>query len=210
VIELACKLCCSYLLGSILGSLVLGRRRGVDIRTLGSGNAGSTNALRTQGKRFALGVVIIDAGKGWIATQVIAGAPLGLPGDPMLHAWLPAACGVAAMLGHVYPVWYGWRGGKAVATFFGALCGLAPLLLVPVLLVWLAVTLLTGFVSLASMCAALLSPAIVLLAGLSWRSPLFAFAVCAALLVLFAHRANLRRLCKRCEPRALRPWHLKA
>lgn len=209
MIELAVRACLGYLLGSILGSQLMGRARGIDIRSLGSGNAGTANALRTQGKRFALGVVIIDAGKGWLACYVIGRVPLPLPvASDAIHAWLPVACGAAAMFGHVYPVWSGWHGGKAVATFFGALGGLAPTLLIPLLAVWLAVVLLSGFVSLASLCAVLMLPAAVLLVDGTWRSPLFAFAVFAALLVLFAHRTNLRRVREHREPRARRPWPL--
>src|SRR6201996_5241124 len=109
------KVARSYLLGSIIGSLVVGRLRGgVDIRKLGSGNAGGTNALRTQGKSFALWVLIIDIGKGWLATRLIA--PAALPGVVAVasdvRVWLPAICGIAAIVGHVYPAWHGFRGGK--------------------------------------------------------------------------------------------------
>src|SRR6201996_508431 len=111
------KVARSYLLGSIIGSLVVGRLRGgVDIRKLGSGNAGGTNALRTQGKVFAFWVMVIDIGKGWLATKVLA--PLVVPG--LFYAvdveGIAALCGFAVILGHVYPVWYGFRGGKGVAT----------------------------------------------------------------------------------------------
>ena len=207
MIELVLKLGVSYLLGSILGSLVLGRARGVDIRRLGSGNAGSTNALRTQGKVFALGVMLIDVGKGWLATQIVPQLPLPLaPAPSVIHNWLPAACGAAAMLGHVYPLWFGLRGGKAVATLLGAILGLAPRLLFPVALAWIAGAVLTGFVSVASIAAAAMLPVAVVAAGLAWRTPLLGFGLFSALLVLFTHRANLRRLRAGCEPRAQRLW----
>src|SRR6188474_3472851 len=113
------KVILAYLLGSIVGSLVVGRLRGgVDIRKLGSGNAGSTNALRTQGPAFAIWVIIIDVAKGWIAAGLLPA--LALPGvppaTPEQAAWLPAVCGFAAIIGHVFPVWHGFRGGKGVAT----------------------------------------------------------------------------------------------
>jgi acyl-phosphate glycerol 3-phosphate acyltransferase len=137
VIELIVKVLASYLVGSLIGSLIVGRLRGgVDIRMLGSGNAGGTNALRTQGKWFALWVMIIDIGKGILATRVIA--PLSLQGLGLvgvsaggginvgdLREWLPVACGLAAMVGHVYPVWHGFRGGKGVATLVGVVFGRA-------------------------------------------------------------------------------------
>lgn len=207
MMELLCKAGASYLLGSILGSLVIGRLRGVDIRLLGSGNAGSTNALRTQGRGFALGVVLIDAGKGWVAAAWIPALtwPFGAPAGAA--QWLPATCAAAAMLGHVYPLWFGFRGGKAVATLLGALLGLAPLLLAATLLLWLAVAALTGFISVASMTAALALPLEVLTVGA--HPPLLAFAVFAAVLVIFTHRGNLRRLRAGCEPRARRPWRFR-
>jgi acyl phosphate:glycerol-3-phosphate acyltransferase len=208
MIELALKAILSYLLGGIMGGLVLGRLRGVDIRSLGSGNAGSTNALRTQGASFALAVMIIDVGKGWLATRIVPAIALPFaPAAPDVHAWVPSACGAAAMLGHVYPVWYGFRGGKAVATFLGAVLGLAPRLLLPVLSTWLAVAVLTGYVGLASMAAALALPiGTVLTSGLAGARPLLAFAVFAALLIVVAHRTNIRRMSAGREPRARRLW----
>ncbi len=207
MIEPIGKLALSYLLGSILGSAVVGRTRGVDIRTLGSGNAGATNALRTQGARFAFGVMVIDVGKGWLATRVVPQLSVPLtPPSSEIHNWLPACCGAAALLGHVYPVWCRFRGGKAVATLLGAVLGLAPSVLVPVLIVWLACAVLTGFISVASIVAALTLPFWVVVENLAWQTALLAFTVFAALLVLFTHRANLRRLREGREPRARRLW----
>src|SRR4051812_4888562 len=132
--EFCVKVLVAYLLGSIVGSLVVGRvRGGVDIRKLGSGNAGSTNALRTQGPMFALWVIVIDVAKGWIAAHVLPS--LVFPGNsaptPAAAEWLPAVCGFAAIIGHVFPVWHGFRGGKGVATLVGAFAGIDLLLLVP-------------------------------------------------------------------------------
>ena len=104
----------AYLLGSASGALLVGALRGgIDIRTLGSGNAGGTNALRTQGAGFALAVVVIDLGKGWIAAALL---PLAAARFGAVPAGLPAACAFAAMVGHVWPVWHGFRGGKGAAT----------------------------------------------------------------------------------------------
>ena len=113
----------AYLLGSINGSLLLGRLRGIDIRTQGSGNAGGTNALRTQGKVFALGVVLIDIGKAYVAAGWL---PQWLPdfGGVSGSRWLDMACAFAAIVGHVYPVFHGFRGGKGGATVLGALLAL--------------------------------------------------------------------------------------
>jgi acyl phosphate:glycerol-3-phosphate acyltransferase len=211
VIELVVKVLASYLLGSVMGGLVVGRLRGgVDIRTLGSGNAGGTNALRTQGTGFAFWVLVIDVAKGWLAAGFVA--ELAIPGvtaGPMeLRSWLPATCGAAAILGHVYPAWHGFRGGKGVATLVGALAGVAPLLLLPVLLTWLLAAVLFGFVSLASMLAAASLPVFVLWFDAQPRGPLLAFGAFVAAIVLFTHRSNLARLRARSEPRAHRLWLL--
>ena len=212
MIELLLKVLASYLLGSLIGGLIVGKLRGgVDIRTLGSGNAGGTNALRTQGKSFALWVMLIDIGKGIVATRVIA--PLSLQGLGLadaggLREWLPVLCGLAAILGHVYPVWYGFRGGKGVATLIGVVFGVEPILLGTVLLVWLVMVVLFGFVSLASMVAAVSIAFVVAATGMQPYTPLLSFGVAVAVLVAFTHRSNLARLRAGTEPRARRLWLL--
>ncbi len=206
--ELILKVAASYLLGSILGSLVLGRLTGRgDIRGAGSHNPGSTNALRVHGKAFAAGVAAIDIGKGWVAARLLPAIALPLaPASADMRAWIPAACGAAVMLGHAYPVWFGFRGGKAVAAFLGAVLGLAPRIALPVVFAWALVIVLTGFVGLASMIAAALSPLVLYWQGLAGARPLLAFTVFAAALVVFTHRANIVRMRARCEPRAHRLW----
>src|SRR5262245_54883888 len=149
MIELGLKFTLGYLLGSVLGSLVVGWfRGGVDIRKLGSGNAGGTNALRTQGKGFALAVMVIDVGKGILAAIVIP--PLALPGvvsDPDVDpAFILYGVAFAAVVGHVFPLWFGFRGGKGGATAAGLLVYFAPVLALPVLVSWIAIVLLTGYV----------------------------------------------------------------
>jgi glycerol-3-phosphate acyltransferase PlsY len=214
VTELFLKVIASYIVGSLIGSLIVGRMRGgVDIRTLGSGNAGGTNALRTQGKGFAFWVILIDIGKGLVATRLIAPLPLsemGLAGTAVavgnLREWLPVACGFAAMIGHVYPVWHGFRGGKGVATLVGVLLGIDPLLLLLVLLTWIAAATLLGFVGLASMLAAAAVPLFVIAFGMEPQTPLIAFGVAVALLVVFSHRGNIARMIAGTEPRARRLW----
>jgi acyl phosphate:glycerol-3-phosphate acyltransferase len=213
VIELVVKAGLSYLLGSVVGSLIVGKLRGgVDIRRLGSGNAGGTNALRTQGKKFAIAVLLIDIGKGWVATRMIArwvipGIP---PASPEWEAWLPAVCGLGVMLGHVYPVWYGFRGGKGVATLLGVVLGIRPWLLLPMLLTWLVGVVLFGFVGLASMLAAFGLAISIELTELEPRLPLLTFGWLTALLILFTHRSNIARMRAGKEPRARRLWLLGA
>ncbi len=210
MIELAVKTVASYLLGSLLGSLVIGRFTGrADLRGVGSGNPGSTNALRAHGKLFALGVAVIDVGKGWFAAGWVSRFALPLAPPPrVVHDWLPAACGMAAMLGHVFPVWFGFRGGKGVATFFGATLALAPRLALATFAAWAGVLIATGFVGLASIVAAAALPVGVVSDGLAGCRPYLAFALFAAALIVLTHRANIERMCAGCEPRARRPWQL--
>jgi glycerol-3-phosphate acyltransferase PlsY len=210
VLELGLKTLIAYLLGSVLGSLVMGRLRGVDIRQQGSGNAGGTNALRTQGWKFALGVVVIDVGKALLAAGVLPG--LDLPGigiDPHVSRdWLAVCCASAVVVGHVYPVWYEFRGGKGAATLIGAVAVLAPSALLPVVLVWLACVMLTGFVGLGTMLGTATLPVYF---ALSEPRPaaLVAFGIAMAAFVVYTHRSNLARMRAGSENRARRLWLLR-
>jgi glycerol-3-phosphate acyltransferase PlsY len=207
MLELGVKTLTAYLLGALLGSLVLGRLRGVDIRSLGSGNAGATNALRTQGKLFALSVFVIDVGKGVLAVAYLPRAALpGIAIDAGLsREWLTLACGLAVIVGHVYPVWFAFRGGKGVATMLGVVGALDPRLLLPLIGVWSIVLVLTGFVGLASMLAGAALAAVVF-----WfepkDAPLLIFCLAIELFVVFTHRANIARMYAGKENRVRRLW----
>ena len=207
MLELGVKTLAAYLLGAVLGSLVLGSLRGVDIRSLGSGNAGATNALRTQGKLFGLAVLIIDIGKGILAVRWLPGAALpGVAIDPgVSREWLTVACAFAVILGHVYPVWFGFRGGKGVATMVGVVGALQPYLLIPLLGTWIAVLLLTGYVGLASMLA---GAALVVYVGVHepGNRPLLVFCAVTLLLVVYTHRGNIARMYAGTERRVRRLW----
>jgi glycerol-3-phosphate acyltransferase PlsY len=184
------KILLAYLIGSVSGSLLLGRLRGVDIRTLGSGNAGGTNALRTQGFQFALGVMLIDVGKGALATWI------GLQGeaDATLALRVALACGFAAVLGHVWPLFHGFRGGKGVATIIGLLLVLWPALLLPMIAVFALVLTTTGYVGLGSILGvAAMLPSLWLWSARPAREWTVAALVLAAF-VAYTHRANLQRL----------------
>ncbi|MDP8984032.1 MAG: glycerol-3-phosphate 1-O-acyltransferase PlsY [Pseudomonadota bacterium] len=206
MLELVSKSLIAYLLGTVLGSLLLGRLRGVDIRTMGSGNAGATNALRTQGKAFGLAVLLLDIGKGMVAVLWIPHLDLpGVASDPgVLRQWMPLACGLAVVLGHVYPVWFGFRGGKGVATVAGVIGALEPRLLVPLSLCWIGVLLLTGYVGLASMLAG-----VALVIAAYWlepaNGPLMQFCLLVTALVIYTHRGNIARMAAGTEHRA-RVW----
>jgi len=192
MIDLLLKVLLSYLLGSVSGSMVMGAFRHVDIRQSGSGNAGGTNAFRTQGFWFALVVVIVDIGKGALAVWLFPSLNLGLPSDPAVQAYLPLACGFAAVVGHCYPVWYGFRGGKGAATAVGALLVIAPLVILPMLLIWLLVLTVTGWVGLGTMLAAL--SLIPTLLWLDAPTATVAFGVLLAAFIVFTHRSNIRNM----------------
>jgi glycerol-3-phosphate acyltransferase PlsY len=207
MMELGVKTLLAYLLGTLLGSLILGRLRGIDIRSMGSGNAGATNALRTQGRLFGLLVLVIDIGKGVLAVAAIPAMILPYVGvDPDLaREWLTLACGLAVIVGHVYPVWFGFRGGKGVATVVGVVGGLEPRLLLPLFFAWFAVLVLTGYVGLASMLAgaALVMAVYVLEPG---DTPLLGFCVVVAAFVIYTHRGNIARMRAGTESRVRRLW----
>ncbi|MEJ0086852.1 MAG: glycerol-3-phosphate 1-O-acyltransferase PlsY [Pseudomonadota bacterium] len=207
--DILLKVLVAYLLGSVVGSLVVGRVwGGVDIRTLGSGNAGSTNALRTQGPAFAIWVIVIDVAKGWIAAGLLPALVLPgvVPSADALAAWLPAACGFAAIIGHVFPVWHGFRGGKGVATLVGAYAGIELFLLVPLFGSWLAVVLVSGFVGLASIAASVALPVYLLMRDGAHLTPALSFSLACAALVIYTHRGNVRRMQQGTEPRARKLW----
>ena len=180
----------AYLLGSLSGSLLLGRLRGVDIRTQGSGNAGGTNALRTQGWKFALGVVLVDVGKGVLAAWL--GLRFGPADGPLPADALAYATAFAATIGHVWPLWHGFRGGKGVGTLLGGVLVLWPAAVPWLLAVWILVLVSSGYVGLASVIAVACVVPLAWLVDADTARRLFACA--GALLVLFTHRGNLRRL----------------
>jgi glycerol-3-phosphate acyltransferase PlsY len=179
-----------YLLGSIPFGLLLTRAAGLgDIRAIGSGNIGATNVLRTGHKALAAATLLLDAAKG--AAGVVVGAYL---------AGVQGACvgGLAAVLGHLFPVWLGFKGGKGVATGFGVLLAAAPLAFLAAGAVWLAVAGLTRISSAGALAAFAAAP-LFAYATSGWPSGLLALAVGALVWVRHAH--NIRRLLAGTEPR---------
>jgi len=207
MLELGLKTLIGYLLGSLVGALLVGQFRAVDIRTMGSGNAGGTNALRTQGLGFAAASVVIDVGKGWLAAGWLPQFAIpGIAADPSVaHGWLAVSCAAAAVAGHVWPLFYGFRGGKGAATLAGTLLALAPSLFAVALVAWFAVVMLFGFVGLATM-AATLAAAVVSWAAPHASGPVPAYALAMAALVAWAHRGNLARMRAGSEPRMEKLW----
>ena len=185
------KVLLSYLLGSVSGSLLLGKIRKVDIRGQGSGNAGGTNAFRTQGLVFALGVVVIDVGKGVIAAGLIPQLDIGASTQLVTPHTLAMICGFAAVVGHCFPVWHGFRGGKGAAAAVGAIIVIEPWILLPLIITWLVTLIMTGYVGLSTVLAGFsLVPA-------AWamnNNTLMVFSMILALFILFTHRVNMRKL----------------
>lgn len=194
-----------YLLGSIPFGLVLTKAAGAgDLRRIGSGNIGATNVLRTGHKGLALATLLLDAVKGWIAVVLIYELALGLGSDApgYAHRQIPDAlfcswlAGVGALLGHMFPVWLGFQGGKGVATFIGVLIGMNWMAAASFGLVWVAVAAGTRYSSLAALCATvgvilfyLVSPWV----GMS-NSLGLPFILAMAALIFLKHHANIRRL----------------
>ena len=196
MLELGIKVLISYLLGSLNGSLILGKFKGVDIRASGSGNAGGTNALRTQGVVFAFFVMVIDVGKGWLPVALLPSMALpGVPIDPEVsRTWLSLACGGAAIAGHCYPVWFNFAGGKGAATTLGVLIAFAPALLLPAGITFVTVLVLTGYVGLSTISAAVAMPLWIAATDFADSLPLFVFLIALALFIVYTHRSNIQRL----------------
>src|SRR2546429_364518 len=151
----------AYLLGSIPTGFLVAKARGIDIRTVGSGNIGATNVFRALGTPAGILVLLADALKGWVAVVVVAKLVyrwLAWTPDPQGQEWLAICAGLAAILGHNYTCWLHFKGGKGIATSAGVVLALVPWALVIILGIWIAVFALTRYVSLASICAAFALP----------------------------------------------------
>ena len=188
----------AYLLGSIPFAYLAGRSRGIDLRTVGSGNLGAANVFRTLGREMGIAVMVADILKGLVAVVI---ARL-VTDDP----W-PAVAAAAAMAGHVFPVWLRFKGGKGVAVGGGAVIALMPLAALIIFAIWIAVVAATRYTSLASIAGALAATPLAWALGYPTSTVVFAGVGSAAL--LFLHRSNIRRLLRgeehRIELRRARP-----
>lgn len=174
----------AYLLGSIPFAYLAGRLNGVDLRTVGSGNLGATNVFRTLGRSVGIAVMVLDIAKGALAVliaQWVVGGP-----------WWPIAAGALAILGHVFPVWTGFKGGKGVAVGAGALVGLVPAASGVLIVLWLLIVVLTRYVSVASIVCALAAAPLAWAFGAPWSYVVFIGL--AGLFVIIKHRENIQRL----------------
>ena len=191
----------AYLIGSVPFGYVLGRvLHRKDIRSGGSGNIGATNALRQYGAKTGILVLALDILKGfavaWLALHVLPGLLPGLAGSVRTGAFLATLPLLAVILGHMYPVWLGFKGGKGVATAAGVFLAYAPVPLLIALLVFVALTALTKYVSLGSIAAAAALFVVQLLFALLGRQalPFPWFTLIVALLIIYKHHANILRL----------------
>ena len=184
-----------YLSGSLPWGLWLGRwLRGVDVRTLGSRNLGATNVYRSLGPAIGVAVLLLDIAKGALPTWLVPGLAVSaaFPGGV---EWCRLAVGLAAVLGHLFTVFAGFKGGKGVATTAGVLLALSPLAFVAVAIVFVVTVALTRYISLGSMFGAVaLAVALGLTTPGGFTSPTFGFGVAIALLVIVRHRENIVRL----------------
>jgi glycerol-3-phosphate acyltransferase PlsY len=182
---MAIAIIAAYLIGSIPFALILARRWGAaDLRLVGSGNLGAANVMRASGVTAGVLVAVLDMAKGaasvWLAARLSPGPAL------------PAAAGVAAIVGHIYPVWLRFRGGKGVATACGVFSVLTPLALPPALAIFAAVVWLTKYISLGSVLASLALPPLAY--ALGSPAPAVVAALAAAIIIVFRHRSNVVRL----------------
>ncbi len=188
----------SYLIGSIPTSIIMGQvTRGIDIRDHGSGNAGGTNAFRVLGWKPALVVVLVDVFKGWLAAALVAGLTFGglLGAIPFDNQPLTAIlCGAAAVLGHTFTIFAGFKGGKGVGALAGMLIHLFPVAVLVGLAVWVLVLMTTGYVGLGSLTAVSLFPLITYLRYGTLDSTLGYFSLVITLFIWFTHRGNIARL----------------
>jgi acyl phosphate:glycerol-3-phosphate acyltransferase len=207
MVTLAVLLVGSYLLGSIPFGYLAGRLVGIDIRQAGSGNVGATNVVRVVGKGYGYPVFALDVLKGFGAVKI---SMLMAPGRP--PEWnSPEIFGILAamssVLGHLYPPWLTFKGGKGVATSAGALLALTPVATLIGVAIWIIVFWLTRYVSLASIIAAVLLPIVILVFSSQDQNkgkPLFYSSACVAAIVVWRHRSNLSRLMRGTEPRFTR------
>ena len=207
MVILAAVLIGSYLLGSIPFGYLAGRLEGIDIRQAGSGNVGATNVVRVLGKGYGYPVFALDVLKGFAAVKIaMLMAPGGPPewNSPEMFGILAA---VSSVLGHLYPPWLKFRGGKGVATSAGALLALTPVATLIGAAIWIIVFWLTRYVSLASITAAIVLPIVILLVSSrdQNKGKLLVYAsACVAVVVIWRHRSNVSRLMRGAEPRFTR------
>ena len=201
----------SYLFGSIPFGYLAGRLAGIDIRKVGSGNVGATNVVRVLGKQYGYPVFVLDVLKGFGAVKISMLIAPGRPPEwnsPEIFGILAA---ISSVLGHLYPPWLKFQGGKGVATSAGALLALTPVATLIGVAIWIIVFWLTRYVSLASITAAVALPIVILVVRSHDQNngkPLVYSSACVAVVIIWRHRSNLSRLIQGTEPRFTRKREL--
>jgi glycerol-3-phosphate acyltransferase PlsY len=199
--------CLGYLFGSFPGGYFAGRIAGVDVRSAGSGNIGATNVLRVLGKRWGYAVFFVDAFKGFAAVRVAFFLADHLAFARAHAVYFAILAGVMCVVGHSFPIWLRFKGGKGVATSAGVVFGLMPLAAVIIFIVWVIVFETTRYVSVASLVAASSLPVAVAFL-IHWKIVegvgLLYFSTVLAILVVWRHRSNFSRLLKGTEQRFTR------
>lgn len=194
----------AYLIGSIPTSVWIGKKfYDVDVRNHGSGNSGATNSLRVLGKKAGLIVLIIDILKGWLAVGIVCFSSYPSGSLQRIHMEVTLAC--LAILGHIFPIYAGFKGGKGVATSIGIIIAFSPLVALFCLLVFALVFLLFNYVSLASMAAAVSFPLWMTVMSKMHYAWVVAFSFFLPLLVIIMHRKNIIRLLKQQESKIQLP-----
>lgn len=187
-------------MGSIPTAVWLGKRfYGIDVREFGSGNAGATNTFRVLGKKAGIPVLAIDILKGTFAVLLAFLSPYHFDTNPFVNFQL--ALGIAALIGHVFPVFAGFRGGKGVATILGIVICLTPVTSALVLIVFLSILISTRYVSLSSILAGISYPILLNFVLKNENQTLLTFSVFVAILLVITHKKNISRLLKRQESR---------
>jgi acyl phosphate:glycerol-3-phosphate acyltransferase len=195
----------SYLLGSIPFGYLAGRLVGMDIRQAGSGNVGATNVVRVLGKRYGYPVFALDFLKGFGAVKISMLIAPGRPSEWNSAEIFGILAAMASVLGHLYPPWLKFKGGKGVATSAGALLALTPIATLVGVGIWIVVFWLTRYVSLASITAAVVLPIVILVVSEDQnKKPLIYSSACVATIVVWRHRSNLSRLIRGTESRFTR------
>jgi acyl phosphate:glycerol-3-phosphate acyltransferase len=194
----------AYLLGSFPTGYVVGRLRGVDMRKVGSGNVGATNVTRILGKQFGYPVFLVDFLKGLLAVLLAGAIAHRCHFDSIATDFCVALGGVSSVLGHSFPVWLAFKGGKGVATSLGVIFGISWVAAVSMCVVWIVLFKITRYVSVASIAASIALPVamIALLFLHQLRSPVLVyFSLCLGAIVVIRHRSNVSRLISGTEPR---------
>lgn len=183
----------AYLIGSVSTAVFVSKRiYGIDIREYGSGNAGATNTFRVLGRKAGIGVMLVDMLKGWVAIQLSHLSVYPWGSEQIIN--LQIGLGLCAVIGHIFPIWSGFRGGKGIATLFGMILAIQPLVAVSLVGVFLLMLFLTKYVSLSSIAASVAFPVLILFIFKEPETFYKLFAIATACMVVLTHHKNITRI----------------